>query len=76
MAKAKDIWVKIRIRLSTAYRAAMLFQQESDLTHAIARAEKNPETAKTLRAEADNDSDSAHEFNEAINKIQTGEEKP
>jgi hypothetical protein len=76
MAKAKDIWVRVRIRLSTAYRAALLFQQESDLTHAIARIEKDPALAKALRDEADNDSDSSYEFNVAINKIQTGEADP
>lgn len=75
MPKARDVWVRVRIRLSTAYRAAFLFQQESDQAHALARVQKDTELAKALRAEADNDSDSSHEFNEAINKIHTGEEQ-
>lgn len=70
------VFIHVRLKLRTLLRAAAALLQSSDDLHERARKEHDPEKAKGLRQEADDDSDSAREINEAMHKIDTGENEP
>lgn len=69
---ASEAWIRIRIRLRTALRAARLFKEEANRVHEERHHEKDADKKTVLSALANEHDESAREFDSELKRVDEG----